>query len=36
MRFAFKTPPQNTTWDALLEVWRAADGHRDLRVRLDL
>jgi F420-dependent oxidoreductase-like protein len=25
MRFAFKTPPQNTTWDALLEVWRAAD-----------
>ena len=26
MRFAFKTSPQNTTWDAMLEVWRAADG----------
>jgi len=25
MRFAFKTSPQNTTWPALLEVWRAAD-----------
>ncbi len=25
MRFAFKTAPQNTTWDAMLEVWRAAD-----------
>jgi F420-dependent oxidoreductase-like protein len=25
MRFAFKTSPQNTTWDAVLEVWRAAD-----------
>ena len=25
MRFAFKTSPQNTTWDAMLEVWRAAD-----------
>ena len=25
MRFAFKTPPQDTTWDALLAVWRAAD-----------
>jgi F420-dependent oxidoreductase-like protein len=25
MRFAFKTPPQNTTWDSILEVWRAAD-----------
>jgi alkanesulfonate monooxygenase SsuD/methylene tetrahydromethanopterin reductase-like flavin-dependent oxidoreductase (luciferase family) len=26
VRFAFKTSPQNTTWDAMLEVWRAADG----------
>jgi F420-dependent oxidoreductase-like protein len=25
MRFAIKTAPQNTTWDAMLEVWRAAD-----------
>lgn len=25
MRFAFKTAPQHTTWDAILEVWRAAD-----------
>ena len=25
MRFAFKTSPQNTTWDAMLDVWRAAD-----------
>jgi F420-dependent oxidoreductase-like protein len=25
MRFAFKTAPQQTTWDAMLEVWRAAD-----------
>jgi F420-dependent oxidoreductase-like protein len=25
MRFAFKTSPQETTWAALLEVWRAAD-----------
>jgi F420-dependent oxidoreductase-like protein len=25
MRFAFKTSPQDTTWDAMLEVWRAAD-----------
>jgi F420-dependent oxidoreductase-like protein len=25
MRFAIKTSPQNTTWDAMLEVWRAAD-----------
>ncbi|MGW3634678.1 LLM class F420-dependent oxidoreductase [Streptomyces sp. NPDC005122] len=25
MRFAFKTTPQNTTWDAMLAVWRAAD-----------
>src|SRR3984957_15507277 len=24
MRFAFKTAPQNTTWDAMLEVWRGA------------
>jgi F420-dependent oxidoreductase-like protein len=26
VRFALKTPPQDTTWDALLAVWRAADG----------
>ncbi|MFI9103369.1 LLM class F420-dependent oxidoreductase [Streptomyces fildesensis] len=25
MRFAFKTSPQHTTWDAMLDVWRAAD-----------
>jgi F420-dependent oxidoreductase-like protein len=25
MRFAIKTSPQNTTWDAMLDVWRAAD-----------
>ena len=25
MRFAFKTAPQNTTWDAMLDVWRTAD-----------
>jgi F420-dependent oxidoreductase-like protein len=25
MRFAIKTAPQNTTWDAMLDVWRAAD-----------
>jgi alkanesulfonate monooxygenase SsuD/methylene tetrahydromethanopterin reductase-like flavin-dependent oxidoreductase (luciferase family) len=25
MRFAFKTSPQHTTWDAMLEVWVAAD-----------
>jgi F420-dependent oxidoreductase-like protein len=25
VRFAFKTSPQDTTWDAMLEVWRAAD-----------
>ena len=25
MRFAFKTSPQNTNWDDMLEVWRAAD-----------
>jgi F420-dependent oxidoreductase-like protein len=25
MRFAFKTAPQHTTWNAMLEVWRAAD-----------
>ncbi|MEV6028123.1 LLM class F420-dependent oxidoreductase [Streptomyces sp. NPDC052036] len=25
MRFAFKTSPQGTTWNALLDVWRAAD-----------
>jgi F420-dependent oxidoreductase-like protein len=26
MRFAFKTAPQNTTWEGMLAVWRAADG----------
>src|SRR5947208_10321677 len=25
MRFAIKTSPQNTTWPAMLDVWRAAD-----------
>jgi F420-dependent oxidoreductase-like protein len=25
MRFAIKTAPQDTTWDAMLDVWRAAD-----------
>ena len=25
MRFAFKTSPQNTTWEAMLALWRAAD-----------
>ncbi len=25
MHFAFKTSPQDTTWDAMLEVWQAAD-----------
>jgi F420-dependent oxidoreductase-like protein len=25
MRFAFKTNPQDTTWQAMLDVWRAAD-----------
>src|SRR6202167_1547256 len=25
MRYAFKTAPQHTTWDAMLDVWRAAD-----------
>jgi F420-dependent oxidoreductase-like protein len=25
VRFAFKTTPQDTTWAAMLEVWRAAD-----------
>jgi F420-dependent oxidoreductase-like protein len=25
MRFAFKTSPQNTTWEDMLAVWRAAD-----------
>jgi alkanesulfonate monooxygenase SsuD/methylene tetrahydromethanopterin reductase-like flavin-dependent oxidoreductase (luciferase family) len=25
VRFGFKTSPQDTTWDAMLEVWRAAD-----------
>ena len=26
MRYAIKTAPQMTTWNAMLEVWRAADG----------
>jgi F420-dependent oxidoreductase-like protein len=26
MRFAFKTAPQNTTWQDMLAVWREADG----------
>ena len=25
VRFGFKTSPQDTTWDAMAEVWRAAD-----------
>lgn len=25
MHFGFKTTPQNTTWPAMLELWRAAD-----------
>lgn len=25
MRFAFKTSPQNTTWEAMLSVWKEAD-----------
>ena len=25
MRFAIKTAPQNTTYEAMLDVWRAAD-----------
>ncbi|MCC5474707.1 LLM class F420-dependent oxidoreductase [Streptomyces barringtoniae] len=25
MRFAFKTSPQGTSWEAMLDVWRAAD-----------
>jgi len=25
MRFGFKTSPQHTTWQAMLDVWRAAD-----------
>src|ERR1700734_1998406 len=25
MRFAFKTPPQNTPWEDMLAVWRAGD-----------
>lgn len=25
MRFAFKTSPQSTAWDSMLELWRAAD-----------
>lgn len=26
MRYGFKTAPQETTWPAMLEVWRAGDG----------
>jgi F420-dependent oxidoreductase-like protein len=26
VRFAFKTAPQNTTWDDMLAVWKEADG----------
>jgi len=26
VRFGLTTAPQNTTWDAMLEVWRAAEG----------
>jgi F420-dependent oxidoreductase-like protein len=26
MRFAFKTSPQDTTWEAMLALWREADG----------
>ncbi|MDE0887654.1 MAG: LLM class F420-dependent oxidoreductase [Myxococcota bacterium] len=26
MRFGIKTAPQHTTWEAMLDVWRAADG----------
>lgn len=26
MRYALKTAPQMTTWDAMVEVWQAADG----------
>jgi F420-dependent oxidoreductase-like protein len=26
MRFAFKTSPQNTTWEDMLTTWKAADG----------
>jgi hypothetical protein len=25
VRFGFKTSPQDTTWDAMREVWQAAD-----------
>ena len=25
MRFAIKTAPQHTTWEAMLEVWKVAD-----------
>ena len=25
MRYAFKTAPMNTTWTAMVDVWRAAD-----------
>ncbi len=31
MRFAIKTAPQNTAFDAMLEVWRAADELRQAR-----
>jgi F420-dependent oxidoreductase-like protein len=27
MRYGFKTAPMNTTWTAMLDVWRAADQH---------
>ena len=27
MRYGFKTAPMNTTWAAMLDVWRAADEH---------
>src|SRR3954452_5067328 len=27
MRYGFKTAPMNTTWPAMLDVWRAADEH---------
>ncbi|MBB4855353.1 hypothetical protein HNP40_002754 [Mycobacteroides chelonae] len=25
MRLAFKTSPQNTTWDDMLDIWKVAD-----------
>src|SRR5262249_28176106 len=27
MRFGLQTAPMNTTWSAMLDVWRAADEH---------